>query len=1185
MVLAPYGCLTPQRAAVAMKPLIFISSVSRELKTARQLVANTLLALGYEPVWQDIFETSPDDLREMLRKKIDICSAVLQIVGHAYGAEPPTPDATFGRCSYTQYEALYARLRRKPVYYLIAEHDLPRDAAAEMIDTPHGESDAAKADAIERQRLQSIYRKGVLTAEQVYYPVHNHQETELSVRRLRDDLAKLRRGFRYWMIGITAALVLIAGGVSWNQWSQLKQRQEQQRQAALAAQKAKEQHEQTTAQIAATGQKTQEQMQEVVSAVKELTNPVVLAERIRKEIHTAAEEKIKALPDERGRGRLIAAIEKERDLALGRVDDLIKLIQEGLKEGASPVFQRAAEILQTEGTDAAIEYLESRRPSEVQEALHHAERAKSLVGQANAEKELRNRHLQSLVLQAELLESKLQWQPALQLREQVAELAPDWFEARYYLGILLGKLAHYRDAEPHKRAALALADNPQNEAIALNNLAQLLRDTNRLAEAEPLMRRVLVLDEQSYGLEHPNVARDLNNLAGLLQATNRLAEAEPLMRRALAIDERSYGPEHPNVALKLNNLAVLLRATNRLAEAVPLMRRALVLDEQTFGPEHPNVALKLSNLAQLLRDTNRLAEAELLMHRALAIDEQSYGADHPDVASNLNNLAQLLQATNRLAEAEPLMRRALAIDEQSYGPEHPKVATILNNLAVLLQATSRLAEAEPLMRRALAIDEHSYGADHPDVARDLNNLEQLLKDTNRLAEAEPLMRRALAIDEQSYGPDHPNVVTSLNNLALLLMNTNRLAEAESLMHRALAIHEQSYGPDHPSVAIRLNNLARLLQATNRLAEAAPLMRRSVAIFDHFERKTSHEHPSMQTILTNYREILQAMKLSEDEIAQRVKDAPDIAGPLKPMLPEIELLLGPAKSVAEVLAALDRQYEADGKPAIYFLKPDQSFTPHLDQLLKPSPESLNADGVSAYHNGDHANAIAQYEGSLKLLADDPAKADTTFVTRMNHAAALRELGEVEQARDELRKLLSGLEKDDAIPALAKGRARYHLALCEWRLDDRDAAQREAEESLKEYGDDADSAEVKRQTEQLLADLRDNKPLPPLVKVDAVVTLEQARTRFRARVELATLPLNQSSLSLLDQMLGPAKSTKEVFEELDRQYHEQNKPPIWFLPLSEPISPHLGELLGPVPDAAASVSEPPKDTSATLPDPAQ
>jgi hypothetical protein len=58
---------------------------------------------------------------------------------------------------------------------------------------------------------------------------------------------------------------------------------------------------------------------------------------------------------------------------------------------------------------------------------------------------------------------------------------------------------------------------------------------------------------------HPDVAIDLNNLAQLLQATNRLAEAEPLMRRALEIDERSYGSEHPKVAIRLNNLAQLLK--------------------------------------------------------------------------------------------------------------------------------------------------------------------------------------------------------------------------------------------------------------------------------------------------------------------------------------------------------------------------------------------------------------------------------------------------------------------------------------------------------------------------------------------------------------------------------------------------------------------------------------------------
>jgi hypothetical protein len=90
-----------------------------------------------------------------------------------------------------------------------------------------------------------------------------------------------------------------------------------------------------------------------------------------------------------------------------------------------------------------------------------------------------------------------------------------------------------------------------------------------VAQAFPVMRRALAIDEQSYGDQHPRVAIDLNNLASLLKATNRLAEAEPLMRRALAIDERSYGDQHPDVATDLNNLAVLLQGTNRLVEAEP----------------------------------------------------------------------------------------------------------------------------------------------------------------------------------------------------------------------------------------------------------------------------------------------------------------------------------------------------------------------------------------------------------------------------------------------------------------------------------------------------------------------------------------------------------------------------------------------------------------------------------------
>ena len=217
----------------------------------------------------------------------------------------------------------------------------------------------------------------------------------------------------------------------------------------------------------------------------------------------------------------------------------------------------------------------------------------------------------------------------------------------------------------------------------------------------PHLSTVITYADQ-YGITEPTNSL-MSQLAVLLLAKASYAEAEPLMRRALAIDEARYGAEHPRVARALNNLAQVLQDTNRLGEAEFLMRRALAIDEARYGAEHSEVTIVLNNLAQVLQATNRLADAESLMRRALAIEEASYGAEHPNVATVLNSLASLLQATNRLGEAEPLMRRALAIEEASYGAEHPRVATVLNNLAQVLQATNRLADAEPLMRRMLLI--------------------------------------------------------------------------------------------------------------------------------------------------------------------------------------------------------------------------------------------------------------------------------------------------------------------------------------------------------------------------------------------------------------------------------------------------------------------------------------------------
>jgi ABC-type cobalt transport system substrate-binding protein len=121
------GVKNVQELGVNARPTIFVSTVTKELRGARQLVANTLTFLGYEPVWQDIFGTESGDLRQMLRERINGCKGVVQIVGYAYGAEPLVADEEFGRVSYTQYEALYARKKGIKVWYLFIDEKFPAD--------------------------------------------------------------------------------------------------------------------------------------------------------------------------------------------------------------------------------------------------------------------------------------------------------------------------------------------------------------------------------------------------------------------------------------------------------------------------------------------------------------------------------------------------------------------------------------------------------------------------------------------------------------------------------------------------------------------------------------------------------------------------------------------------------------------------------------------------------------------------------------------------------------------------------------------------------------------------------------------------------------------------------------------------------------------------------------------------
>jgi len=202
-----------------VKPRIFISCVSPEFRTLRANVSQVLQFLGYEPEFQEIFGTEAGDLREVLRDKIDACGGIVHIVGEGYGAEPPvgeereTVGAEETRCSYTQFEFLYAHAQGKKTWVLLAGPGAPRDTPPEQLDlptdTPHADPGAYQA---ERRALQAAYRAQLEAGSHLWHAVNSTAELENAVLKLRNDSEELRRDFQLWQTGISQSQARLETG-------------------------------------------------------------------------------------------------------------------------------------------------------------------------------------------------------------------------------------------------------------------------------------------------------------------------------------------------------------------------------------------------------------------------------------------------------------------------------------------------------------------------------------------------------------------------------------------------------------------------------------------------------------------------------------------------------------------------------------------------------------------------------------------------------------------------------------------------------------------------------------------------------------------------------------------------------------------------------------------------------------
>jgi tetratricopeptide (TPR) repeat protein len=683
---------------VTPRPLIFVSAVSRELRSARQLVANTLTFLGYQPVWQDVFGTEGGDLRGMLREKIDECKGVVQLVGRCYGAEPPAPDEKYGRVSYTQYEAFYARERGKKVWYLFIDDKYPVDSC--------------EPEPEDLRELQAAYRRRLQSDTHVFHQLTSAEALERSILKLRDDLTRLRRGVKQWAAGVITLLLVLLVATIWLV-------QAHRRQTGII----QKQGEQVTTMV--------EHYQKMQQALVRLA-----------EVETQSKQLGQKLTQEEQRAAAYHVLEKDLGLPAGLLAKELPGFALGLYSRAdtTPLLRaRAAYALNKFGE---AEKLSLEGAAQDRHAYETGERI---------QQERRKRAIESYVLAGQSAQKLIQYDKAMEHFREAEKLTDRehnldaWVTVQQEIANLLIADGKYAESERLLRAAV----EAQSSAHGLENpgtletrrrLIYTLSRQSKNAEAETQARDVLKLRSKILGPEHVDTLQSRYDLGEPLVREGKFAEAESLYRDLIRVDERIFGPEDPRTLAPRVGLATVLANEGKDTEAEPLYREIIRLDEKIYGPEHPRTLNDRMNLTWSLQHNSKYEEAEKEYRDLIKLEQKIIGPEHPDTLSARLNLSGLLDDAGKYAEAESECRQIIPLEEKVLGREKQETLYTRANLAVALAGQGKIEEAQTQYRDVTAALERVVGFDHPATLSLASDFTQALVRQNRKKEAIELSR-------------------------------------------------------------------------------------------------------------------------------------------------------------------------------------------------------------------------------------------------------------------------------------------------------------------------------------------------------------------------------------------------------------------------------------------------------------
>lgn len=386
-----------------------------------------------------------------------------------------------------------------------------------------------------------------------------------------------------------------------------------------------------------------------------------------------------------------------------------------------------------------------------------------------------------------------------------------------------------------------------NTAMSYNNIGMVYYNQGNYDLALEYYQKALDIYEKIQGVEQERTATSYNNIGLVYHVKGNYNQTLEYLQKALDIYEKVLGVEHERTAGFYNNIGVYFASLGDYMKALEFYSEALDIYEKVLGVEHELTAVSYSNIGKIYYYLDEYDQALEYYLKALEIFEKVLGAEHPDTAALYNNIGMVYFNWGDNDQALEYYHKALKIHRKILGENNSNTATSYNNIGSVYFHCDINDLALVFLMRALEIRLNVFGAMNPDTAMSYNNIGNVYSKQGNYDQALEYLQKALEINEKVLGEEHPFTAKSNCSIGSVYDELGEYGLALKYYKKALEIQQERLGAEHCDTATSYNNIGMVYYKQGNYDQALEYYQKALEIF---EKALGAEHPYTKTVKEN-----------------------------------------------------------------------------------------------------------------------------------------------------------------------------------------------------------------------------------------------------------------------------------------------------------------------------------------------